>query len=294
MNVYKITNAVNGKVYIGITNNPKRRWSNHQSSTKSLIGKAIHKYGVENFKFEILYSGLSIEEAEEKEISLIAQEKSLWNENGYNIALGGHYNIWQGQNVGENNPNHTLTEEDVKNIKDHRNVPLYVLFEDYSEIISYEQFQKIYRDEVWKEVTPTVEQYPYNLEFSCQFNNSTLDYSDIVKMRELYSQGIPPTEAYKEFKDKTNFFNFGNAYRGDTFKLVMPEVFSKENIHQVLSNAHSGEKNGRAKLTKSDVIEIRRLYEQEGLEDYELLEKYPQVSITSIRNVINYKTWKNI
>lgn len=62
MYVYQITNLINNKLYIGITNDYKKRWSNHKScnSPNMVICKAIKKYGVNNFKFELLYSNLSI------------------------------------------------------------------------------------------------------------------------------------------------------------------------------------------------------------------------------------------
>ncbi len=57
MYVYQITNLINNKKYIGITNNYIKRWSNHKSgnSKNMVIGRAIEKYGIENFKFEILF-----------------------------------------------------------------------------------------------------------------------------------------------------------------------------------------------------------------------------------------------
>ena len=77
MYVYQITNQVNNKVYIGITNNYKKRWENHKcnNNPSMAIAKAIKKYGKDNFIFEVLYSNLSVEEAEALEIKLI-QEKS--------------------------------------------------------------------------------------------------------------------------------------------------------------------------------------------------------------------------
>jgi len=36
---------------------------------------------------------LSIEEAEQQEISLIKRLKTLTSENGYNISTGGHYGL---------------------------------------------------------------------------------------------------------------------------------------------------------------------------------------------------------
>ena len=58
MYVYKITNLINNKIYIGITNNYKKRWANECSnfndkSKMQVINYAIQKYKKENFKFEI-------------------------------------------------------------------------------------------------------------------------------------------------------------------------------------------------------------------------------------------------
>lgn len=69
----------------------------------------------------------------------------------------------------------------------------------------------------------------------------------------------------------------------------MPEVFTNENKHKHSSRSKSGSLNGRAKLTEEDVITIRKLY-KEGTTTSELYEKYPQVTKTTIRGVINNKT----
>ena len=52
--VYKITNLVNGKVYIGASKDIERRWSEHKRSVKSPIHSDLEAYGLDNFKFEIL------------------------------------------------------------------------------------------------------------------------------------------------------------------------------------------------------------------------------------------------
>ena len=59
-----------GRVYIGITrNNPLKRWQNGTGyRTNEYFTRAIKKYGWENFKHEILFTGLSEKEAQEKEI----------------------------------------------------------------------------------------------------------------------------------------------------------------------------------------------------------------------------------
>lgn len=54
-----------------------------------------------------------------------------------------------------------------------------------------------------------------------------------------------------------------------------------------------GSLNGRAKLTEKDVIKIRKLW-NEGTSRKKLYELYPQVNPSTIRGVINNKTWKNL
>ena len=88
--VYKHTSPT-GKIYIGITcQEPEKRWSNGNGySGNDYFVKAIRKYGWDNFKHEILFSGLTKEEACQKEIDLIAKYKSNQREFGYNISAGG-------------------------------------------------------------------------------------------------------------------------------------------------------------------------------------------------------------
>lgn len=88
--VYKHTSPSN-KVYIGITSQkPIYRWRNGLGyNTQPYFWRAIQKYGWENFLHEILFEGLSEDDAKEKEIELISFYQS-WHPNfGYNVSLGG-------------------------------------------------------------------------------------------------------------------------------------------------------------------------------------------------------------
>ena len=292
MYLYKITNQINNKKYIGITNSYKRRFREHKTNhnPNSLICKAIQKYGEDNFKFEVLKQNLSIEEACKLEQEHIIKENSLVP-NGYNISKGGNINI------GSSNGRAKLTDKEVQYIKDHRNLPMYVLYDEFSDKISYNAFKEIYWNHTYIDIQPHVDMYPYNLEFSNQFtSNNKLDYEDIVKLREQYAQQIPWREVYeREYKEiYPKEMNFWNIYVGNVYKLVMPEVFTEENKHFQTSVSHSGENNGRAKLTKEDVIKIRKMHEEDNISNSEIYKLYPQVSPTSIRNIINYKTWKTL
>jgi len=89
--VYKHTCVITNNVYIGITSQSwQRRWNNGQGyKSCNHMHKAIMKYGPDNFIHEILYEGLTKEEAQEKEIELILEYKSNNPEFGYNVSSGG-------------------------------------------------------------------------------------------------------------------------------------------------------------------------------------------------------------
>lgn len=90
--VYKHTNKINNKVYVGITTRkPKERWGSYGNGYKNNAHfySAIEKYGWENFEHEIIAEGLTKEEAYKKEIELITFYKSNDRKFGYNKSSGG-------------------------------------------------------------------------------------------------------------------------------------------------------------------------------------------------------------
>lgn len=81
----------NGKRYIGITTNPKRRWANGLGYNHNIYMKrAIIKYGWNNISHNILFENLMKDEAERIEYELIRLYKSNSAEYGYNIDNGGN------------------------------------------------------------------------------------------------------------------------------------------------------------------------------------------------------------
>ena len=82
----------NNKVYIGITRNRTDiRWANGKGyKSQKVMSNAINKYGWENIEHKVLYENLTKEEAEQKEIELIAYYKSNQRQYGYNIENGGN------------------------------------------------------------------------------------------------------------------------------------------------------------------------------------------------------------
>lgn len=105
--IYKHTNLINGKSYIGLTKQePERRWQNGYgySQTQPYFYNAIQKYGWDNFEHEILEENLeTFEQAAKRETYWIAFYHTWVNDPacmGYNLSSG-----------GEGNPGHTVSEE---------------------------------------------------------------------------------------------------------------------------------------------------------------------------------------
>lgn len=93
--IYKITNLVNNKIYIGQTifNTCAHRWKYY----RNIIGKnyapnvaivnALNKYGYDNFKFECIESNIDLEQLDDRERYWIAYYNSY--KEGYNETTGG-------------------------------------------------------------------------------------------------------------------------------------------------------------------------------------------------------------
>jgi group I intron endonuclease len=91
---YKITNIINNKIYIGQTKlTVEQRFKEHyrtmQRGSKYAIHRAIRKYGIDNFKIELLFEFNTREEVDKKEIELIAEYECLNKKKGYNTSKGG-------------------------------------------------------------------------------------------------------------------------------------------------------------------------------------------------------------
>ena len=99
--IYKHTNKINGKCYIGITSKKyaHMRWSKGKGYKDQVFYNAIKKYGWDNFEHEILKTCKTENEALEIEAYYILKYDSI--NNGYNIALSGSKSGTYGRHLSE-------------------------------------------------------------------------------------------------------------------------------------------------------------------------------------------------
>ena len=99
MIIYKITNRINGKIYIGMTKKkPNHRFNDHVSTSKTrckhILHQAMKKYGVENFDMEVLFHLITDnrEDLAEFEKNFIKEYDCCildGRDKGYNMTRGG-------------------------------------------------------------------------------------------------------------------------------------------------------------------------------------------------------------
>ena len=97
MLIYKITNTINNKIYIGQTTQTlKDRWRNYKYTGGEIamrrpIIRAIHKYGFNNFKIEIIQDNiLNKDDLDSLEKYYIKFYNATNKDYGYNVELGGN------------------------------------------------------------------------------------------------------------------------------------------------------------------------------------------------------------
>ena len=125
--------------------------------------------------------------------------------------------------------------------------------------------------------------------------NHKLTDEDIINIRIRYNNLERRKEVYELYKDRIGESGFGKIWKGESWKHIMPEVYTAENKEFHLHNTgNKGSSNGRSRLTEEDVLTIRtRKKNGEQLKD--VYEDYKdKLTKGSFKNVWSYQNWKNI
>lgn len=218
--IYKITNNINGKIYIGQSNNIQRRFSEHQNrgaTSRIPVDVAIQKYGKENFSFEIIEE-CTIEQLNQRETYWINHFNSI--ENGYNCSVGGDQ-----QSIGNNNGRAILTENEVKIIRTaynnhERRKDVYKQFEDK---ITFSSFARVWDGTSWSHIMPEVlteenkKYYSKEATNGEKSSNAKLTDEEVIKIRERYVSENAKT-IYKDYESRCSYNTLQQILWGRTYK----------------------------------------------------------------------------
>lgn len=291
--IYKIQ-FPNGKVYIGQSVNYKNRWREHLREAARgndlKVYRAMRKYNVTIEAFSIIEDNItSQDEASSKEIYYIQEFNSI--KNGYNITEGGQC----GNGLyGESHPNHILTDDQIKEIREIRAAKTYTMKEVYAfydDLMSYSGFQKIWlyesRPEIASELNTQELRDFYSVDKrAIKGENhflSKLTTEEVIKVRNQYwVEGLEMKEIYENYKDKYSLSGFKKIVLGNTYtNIPMPEKSNKC-------------KKKKDKLTKEQVLFIREKYDS-GVKIMEIIKNwfpdYKEPSIYLIATRQRYKNW---
>lgn len=213
--IYKYENIINGHMYIGLTNNFKRRLSEHITSAynpnysdyDTRIHRAIRKYGIKNFNCSIIEDNIeTLESAKERESYWIKEYNTFENEEHYNLTPGGDIPNANQVHIGEEHGMAILTEEEVRKCREFykegkRSREIYELY--YKDRgISYSGFSAMWHGKTWKHIMPEVfKSNPHR----AKYNSEDRDY--IVE--KYLASGL---KTYSFSKSKECYVGYGTLW----------------------------------------------------------------------------------
>ena len=212
MIIYKITNNLNGKVYIGLTLNPlDLRWNQHKGFAKRGCQKplyvAMKNDGIDNFSIEEIDSTDNIITLGQLERKYIKEYKSQDKNFGYNLTAGGERCQWDA------NPRSKVTFDEVVQIREIYSMgelgckQCWKMFENK---ISFSAFEKIWEGVTWKGIMPeiyteeAIKHHRYNKSYYSGEKNPYSKYTneEVWEMRKYYKDHTLE-ETYQKYGGKS-------------------------------------------------------------------------------------------
>ena len=197
--IYIITNNINKKVYIGQTNDPKRREREHFSfgyikdkKEIKILYNAMIKYGIQNFNFSIIEG--PVENYNEREKFWIEHYNSL-TPNGYNMTKGGEEPpVFH----GETHPMSTHIAKEIEQIQKYlkeNKKSILEIAEEFNYNVS--SINRINQGQLWYDEKLT---YPIRIENTKQFKQERMEsiiqdllYTNLTQKQISEKYGISRT-----------------------------------------------------------------------------------------------------
>lgn len=264
--IYIIKNKINDKVYIGQSINPAERWIKHvdkalHNPNYQIITKAMNKYGIDNFWYEILEH--QVENYDEREQYWIQQYNSLIP-NGYNVAMGGN-----SSGAGINSPSAAIKSQDVLD----EIIELLLKNE-----ISMHQIAVMYNvcDEVIQSINNGKRYVQQNLTYPLRPSNR---YSDDLLKQLAY--------ALKYETDKT-LEDIAKEYNIDRSEL---SAFNNGKVHRVDWLEYPIRKGRMGTKTADIHKEIKKMLKETTIPQKDIAKKF-NIAITAVSNINLGKTYR--
>lgn len=221
--IYKITNKINGKSYVGQSTNIFNRWDKHRWQIKSgdkPLYKAFRKYGIENFTFEILEQ-CPKEKLDEREVYWTSFYDTY--KNGYNLTPGGDCS---------SKTQRTVSDNDVINIRKRRlkAEPFSSVYKDY-QYINEATFKNIWLGKSYMDIY--VENFDKNhldkvmiqtkrME-SAKRQGSQMNEELVLSIRTDKKYGMRRKDAYEKYKQYfVSLSGFDSIWYSKRWKEIQP------------------------------------------------------------------------
>lgn len=263
--IYKITNDVNGKMYIGKTEHekPEKRWKQHLRDYKKEFTSvrplylAMKKYGEEHFAFEVIEKTDDTTRREQYWIKNLHTYIGFEDCNGYNASLGGEgsslnlnknevieYHIYKANCLASDTANHfKVSDSYIKSFLEDNNIP-YLKNDALKRFNVYVEYGGVYQiDPKTKHITNIFE----NAEEAdmylgvCKKINTICKYNAEKSCIKHYFLGYLwfYGKDYNKYMNQILEFdidNYINKYTNYDFDLIYQDLLKTRNITETIYN----------------------------------------------------------
>jgi group I intron endonuclease len=268
--LYKITNTENNKIYIGQTNNPSLRWSQHKSNAKydrgnQIITRAITKYGADVFTFDVIATCLTQDDVDILEEQVIQQYDGRNKDKGYNVDIGGNTSPRTPEILAK------ISEALQKHYETHDGWLK-------GKTLSKEWKENISKAAMGKEGTNTGK--TFNDEWVANISKSLAGRARKSKRR--FSEEIEKEICRLYFEKEKSMYALGKQFNCQ--KTLISDILQRHNVKMRQSN-YTGHSNGKNIFSLEQEMEICNKYLLGNVSRSELSRQY-NCGKTTIRNIL--------
>lgn len=262
MQIYKITNLVNGKIYIGKDTVSDKNYY----GSGILIKRAIEKYGIENFKKEILEECISNNDLCLKEKYWIEYYGSTNLKIGYNISKGG-----DGGDTLTNNPNIEIIKSKISNVRKGKK------YEDLFSIDKVIQYKEKLAKKTSERLKGKTLEELYGIEKAREIKEKQSKTRKELNSKKLKTIKIKPTleeleqkridrlkEKYKNINDinklKTSYFGYKKRNSLENFL----KIIGKEKFNTIIKELEKPFKHKESSIDKIKNDRIKKFIERKN------------------------------